>query len=141
MIAYTLVVDTSVIIKWLNQDQEDLIAQADKILLDVQQGSVTLIAPGLAKYEVGNVLLRGKNLSAAQAKTVLAIFYKLPLTFIEDTEMLARETCKLAADASITYYDASFMALADQYDATLVTDNMKHQGKSKSIKVKSLKTY
>ena len=37
--------------------------------------------------------------------------------------------------------DASFMSLAKQYNAILVTENSKHQGKSKDIRVKSLQEY
>jgi len=136
----TLVVDTSVIVKWLNQDNEDYIEQADKILKDAQLDKIIIIAPELARYEVGNVLLLGKNLPIEQASIVLAQFYKLPITFVEDTAELAEKTYEFAAQAEITYYDASFMALAYQYDATLVTDNMKHQGLN-SIKVRAIKGY
>jgi len=137
----TLVVDTSVIVKWLNQDNEDYIEQADKILKDAQLDKIIIIAPELARYEVGNVLLLGKHLSIEQASIVLAQFYKLPITFVEDAAELAEKTYELAVQAEITYYDASFMALAYQYDATLVTDNMKHQGKLNSIKVRAIKDY
>ena len=137
----TLVVDTSVIVKWLNQDNEDYIEQADKILKDAQLDKIIIIAPELARYEVGNALLLGKHLSIEQASIVLAQLYKLPITFVEDTAELAEKTFELAVQAEITYYDASFIALAYQYDATLVTDNMKHQGKLNSIKVRAIKDY
>lgn len=137
----TVVVDTSVIVKWLNQDKEDYIEQADKILKDAQLDKIIIIAPELARYEVGNVLLLGKHLSIEQAGIVLTQLYKLPITFVEDTAELAEKTFELAVQAKITYYDASFMALAYQYDATLVTDNMKHQSKLNAIKVRAIKDY
>ncbi len=137
----TLVVDTSVIVKWLNQDNEDYIEQADKILKDAQLDKIIIIAPELARYEVGNVLLLGKHLSIEQASIVLAQLYKLPITFVEDTAELAEKTLELAVQAEITYYDASFIALACQYDAMLVTDNIKHQGKLNAIKVRAIKDY
>jgi len=137
----TLVVDTSVIVKWLNRDNEEYIEQADKILKDAQLDKIIIIAPELARYEVGNVLLLGKHLSIEQASIVLAQLYKLPITFVEDTAELAEKTFELAVQAEITYYDASFMALACQYDATLVTGNMKHQGKLNAIKVRAIKDY
>ncbi len=137
----TLVVDTPVIVKWLNQDNEDYIEQADRILKDAQLDKIIIIAPELARYEVGNALLLGKHLSIEQASIVLAQLYKLPITFVEDTAELAEKTFELAVQAEITYYDASFIALANQYDATLVTDNMKHQGKLKAIKTRAIKDY
>ena len=137
----TVVVDTSVIVKWLSQDNEDHLEQADNLLRDLQKGKATLVAPELAKYEVGNVLLRGKNLSYDEANIVLAHFYGLPITFIEDDETLATLTFEIAGSTGVTYYDASFMALAKLYDATLVTDNVKHQGRSREIQVRALKEY
>ena len=141
MITPTLVIDSSVIIKWLSQDKEKYLKEADKILRDAQNGKAVLISPELAKYEVGNVLLFGKKLSSEQAKVVLAKFYDLPLSFIADSEELAKETFYLAHTLKITYYDASFLSLAKKYSAILVTDNIKHQGKASNIKVIPLSGY
>jgi len=141
MIITTRVIDSSIIVKWLSQDNEKYLDEADKILLDARQGNIELITPELAKYEVGNVLLFSKNLSPEQAEIVLLEFYRLPISFITESEKQSVETFKLASDFKITYYDASFMSLAKQYDAILVTDNIEHQGKDSNIKVVSLKDY
>lgn len=137
----TIVVDSSVIVKWLNDDKEDSIEQADKLLGDVQRGEVALITPELAKYEVGNVLLKGKGLSYIQAKVVIEQLYALPIVFVEDTETLAQRTFELAVEVGITYYDASFMALAEQQSAVLITENIKHQGRTSTIQTVALKEY
>ena len=63
----TLVVDSSVIVKWLNQTKEQNLEQADKILNQARDGLVDLIAPELAKYEVGNVLTT-KDVGVEEAK-------------------------------------------------------------------------
>ncbi len=137
----TVVVDSSIIIKWLSQDNEEYLEEANKILQDEQKGKIILIASELAKYEVGNVLLFSKHLILEQAEIVLAQFYKLPISFVSESEMLSKETFKIAVICGITYYDPSFMSLAKQYNATLVTDNIKHQGKDSNIKVITLKDY
>lgn len=136
-----LVIDSSVIVKWLHREDEQFIDQADLILEEARQNYVELIAPELAKYEVGNALFVKKKLNPEQAEIVLAEFYNLPLSFISESEKQATETFKLAFDLKITYYDASFLSLAKQYGATLVTDNIKHQGKTKEIRIISLKNY
>lgn len=135
------VVDSSVIIKWLNTDNERSLEQSDKLLQKARNGEIYLVAPELAKYEVGNVLLRGKQLTPAQAKISLGTVYTLPITYVADSQELAEETYSLAHDLGITYYDASFMSLAKQLDAVLVTENIKHQAKSERIKVTSIKDY
>ena len=137
----SLVIDTSVAVKWINQDNEENIDEVNRILEDVRNGQVELLAPELLKYEIGNALLFGKKIASEDIKDLMSIFYSLPITFITADQDLANSTYKLATTHGITYYDASFMSLAKQYDATLVTDNIKHQGKDSDIKVIALKDY
>ena len=137
----TLIIDTSVIIKWLNKNNELHTKNADAILEDVRQNKVELIAPELCKYEVKNVLLYGKKLNILYASIAIKTFYSLPITFISESEELAKETYNFAFNCKVTYYDAAFMSLAKQYNATLITDNIKHQGKTTDITVKSLAEY
>lgn len=136
-----VVIDTSVIIKWLSSDKEENLDEANKLLNDALDDKIELLAPELSKYEVGNSLLYSKKLSSGQAAIVLAQLYTLPINFLPESDNMAKETYNLAYTLSITYYDASFMSLAKKYNAILVTENIKHQGKSKKIKVTSLKNY
>lgn len=137
----TLVTDTSVFVKWLNQDNGQNLENADKILQEVKTGRIEIIVPELIKYELGNVLLKGKQLTPDQAYVSLGTAYSLPVTFVTESEQQAKETYKLAHNLGVSYYDASFMSLAKQYGATLITDNIKDQGKDSSIKVVALKDY
>lgn len=66
-----LVIDSSVIVKWLNTTDEGNLEKADKILADALQRKVELLAPELAKYEVGNVLLIRKKLSLKEVQIPL----------------------------------------------------------------------
>lgn len=136
-----IVVDTSVIVKWLNQTNEKNIDKADKIMEEALNGKVELLAPELAKYELGNVLLKGKQLVPKDAYISLGTAYSLPINFITESEDIAKETYRLAYNFGVSYYDASFISLAKRYDATLITDNIKHQRKFTKVKVKSLQDY
>lgn len=136
-----VVVDTSVITKWLNQNNENDVDMADRIMESALRGEVELVAPELSKYEYGNVLLRSKQLTPKEAYVSLGTAYLLPINFVSESEELARETFTIAFSLGITYYDASFLSLAKKYDAVLVTENIKHQGKTKDIKVKSLRDF
>lgn len=136
-----LVPDSSVIVKWLNQTDETNLKQADRIIEQTLTNEIILIAPELAKYEVGNSFLYSKGLNLIQAKTSLSSLYDLPIKFVPQTESLSVNTYKIAQEYKITFYDASFIALAKQENAILVTDNAKHQGKVKEVKVVALKDY
>ena len=135
-----VVIDSSVSVKWINQINEKLLDQADKLLKENQAGLVTFFAPELSKYEIGNALLK-KNLELPKAYESLGTIHQLPINFIPETENLAKQSYQIAQHAGITYYDASFIALAKQENATLVTDNPKHQAKDFDVKVIALKDY
>lgn len=135
-----IVPDSSVIVKWVNQDNELNLDQADRLLNDVRTGQVELLAPELAKYEVGNALIK-KGVTDAQAFQIIGTVYGLPIRFVSETEELANETFQMANKVSLTYYDASFAALAKQEGAILVTANPKHQNKAVGVKVHSLSNY
>lgn len=136
-----LVADSSVIVKLLNAVDEKDIEEADKILADALEGKIELIAPELAKYEIGNVLLLKKKLPLDEIELPIHALYHYPIQFIPESEELAKETFELAFNLKTTYYDAAFLSLAKKYEAVLVTDNIKHQGKNSEVKVIPLAKY
>src|SRR5258708_30599140 len=95
--------DSSVIIKWLNKDKEEGIEQASKLLEEALDGKIELLAPELARYEVGNVLLTNKKLSPSEAVVSLGTEYSLPITFVSETEDLSKQTFEFAYKHGITY--------------------------------------
>ncbi|MBI2334604.1 type II toxin-antitoxin system VapC family toxin [Candidatus Daviesbacteria bacterium] len=135
-----IVVDSSVMVKWLNSQNEDHLEQANKVLQDAEDGIIMFLAPELSRYEIGNALLK-KKMDLSKALDTLVTAYNIPVQFVPETPQLALATYKIADEEKITYYDAAFLALAKQEEATLVTDNLKHQGKSSAIKVIALKDY
>lgn len=136
-----IILDSSVILKWFYKEDEKHLAQAELTLKHILEGETILLVPELVKYEVLNVLLTSKKLPYLHAKDALDLFFKLPISFAVLDLQLASNTYKIAIEADITYYDASFIALAKQEDAVLVTDNPKHQAKVKEVKVVPLKDY
>lgn len=141
MNSQNVVVDTSVIVKWLVAEAEPRVAEADALLRDREANRIKLFAPELAKYEVGNVLLKGKALEPRAVASAHASLYSLPIHFVTESHELAGRTYALAYRHRLTYYDAAFPALAESLHATLVTDNVKHQGKAATIPVIPLAEY
>lgn len=136
-----VVIDSSVVIKWLNDVDEKNIEQANKLLMDTLDGKIVLFMPELAKYEIGNVLLLKKKLSIGDIVIPIHTLYSFPIQFIPESVELAQDTYNIAFKLGITYYDASFISLAKQQNAMLITENIKHQGKASDIVVKSLKDF
>ena len=141
-----IVADSSVIVKWVNKIDELHIEQANKLLSDLESGKVEFIAPEIAKYEVGNSLLK-KRMELPMALDALGTFYNLPITYFPQTEELTFMAYRMANEArskgysKVTFYDTAFTALAKQEDAILVTDNPKHQAKMQGVKVMPLGKY
>lgn len=135
-----VVVDSSVIVKWVNSQDEAYLDQADRLFEDCKNGKVQLLAPELAKYEVGNVLWK-KGLALPAAQVSLGTIYAGPVEFFKQDKSQAMRTMEIATKTSMTFYDATFVALAEQQGATLVTDNPKHQKKFAGVSVVPLKDY
>ena len=136
-----LVIDSSVAVKWLNRQDEDHIDMSNKILKDAQEGKTHLIMPELAKYEIGNALLY-KNMPLQNTLGSVATYYGIPIEFVPQDQQQAQGAMAIAFDNKVTFYDASFMSLAIENKAKLVTDNPKHQSKKISgLKVISLRDY
>lgn len=135
-----IVVDASVMVKWIRTEKELLLEQADTLLRDTQKDKIELYAPELAKYEIGNVLVKRK-LKLLEAKSSLATLYHIPINFIPETQELAEQSYTLADKLTITYYDAAYISLAQELSCSLVTENVKHLGKVSTIKVIPLAEY
>lgn len=135
-----LVIDSSVSAKWINSQDEKNLDEADKVLIDSMEGKIELFAPELSKYEVGNVLWK-KGLGLPAALGSLASYYSIPINYIPWDLELAEKSMEIAIENKMTYYDASFAALADKFKAPLLTDNPKHQKRINGGKVISLKDY
>ena len=136
-----IIVDSSVIAKWLCQEGEIHIEMANALLDDLQEQRRDGYAPALSYYEIGNMLLCGKRLTPQKVRDALELLYLLPLTFVHETFNVAMLTYKIAYDNAITYYDATFLALAKTMGGTLVTDDIKHQTGISGIDVIPLAAY
>ena len=135
------VLDSSVILKWLDQKNEERVRESEVLLKELVVNKIEVRVPELAKYEIGNTLLLKKQLTFDQVWEVFNFLYGLPIKFISETKELAGLTYKFGQEWKMTYYDAAFVALAKLTGATLVTDNPKHQAQVKGVKVIALENY
>lgn len=111
----TLVVDASAIVSLL------IDPGAAGRSIAMRLSDATLIAPALLPFEVANVLRRRRNgglLSSAEAGLALEGFAEIPIG-LWPWETVAARAWKLGDNLSS--YDASYVSLAEQTDAVLVT--------------------
>lgn len=116
-------VDASVAFKWLIPDAaEEDVSAAKAILVDHMEGRVVIAVPALLYYEVANILLFGRSKPPIdEAAEALHDLYSIPLAVAVPAPDTADAALRLASDHGLSYYDASYVALAEMLDCTLIT--------------------
>ena len=114
-----MVIDTSVVAKWFVEEDE-----RDKSILVRNQllsGKISLVAPRLLIYEMGNVLTLNTNLNSKEISDALRSLVDIGLEIyvmgFDELEMAA----KISRKFNITFYDAVFASLAKILNTKLVT--------------------
>ena len=116
--------DASVILKWAIGLESELDREKAIHILDAWVGNnIELVLPELWVFEVGNVLGRMVPDSALEKMETL-------LEFRFKTKELDKETCKsifeLMKDLSVSFYDASYHALAQRMGGVFITADDKY---------------
>jgi predicted nucleic acid-binding protein len=115
-----LVLDTSVVIKWLRQGE--ILADRALILREAYlSGQATISVPSLLIYELTNVLRCKRDLSTAQVQEAVRSLLGMELLILPPDEPLMRQAIESARTWNITIYDAAFVSLAGMIEATFVT--------------------
>ncbi|PIY80678.1 MAG: hypothetical protein COY80_01730 [Candidatus Pacebacteria bacterium CG_4_10_14_0_8_um_filter_42_14] len=117
------VVDASFVLAYLLPDEYK--DRTQEIFEQYSQHEISIISPSLLSFEVGNVLVSGvqsKRLPEKQAFDLYEIFDDFAFPVREPN--FAR-VLKLSIAADITYYDASYVILAKDNQASLLTFDRK----------------
>lgn len=126
-----VVVDASTLLKWVlpGSDEAD-VPQANAIAAAALAGRLRLLVPDLWYYEAGNILARRVP---AQADGLLRHLDDLLVPW---SRRLTGTTQTLALDLArrhgVTFYDASYHALALASDGVLVTADARYLAKAKA---------
>lgn len=119
-----LVVDASVVVKWLPIfKQEPLVSEALTLLQNWRQGTVDLLAPDLIWVEIANVhwrAVRQSRCAPDDAQTSFAGLHGHGLPTVP-TENLADGALRIALLYGRTAYDSLYVALASSLNASLIT--------------------
>ena len=126
------VIDASVILKWVFGDERESDQNRALELLPAWVGGrAELLAPSLWEYEVGNFPGR---LFPGQASEKMALIVNLKFSSIPLTESMQRLCFDWMARNGVTFYDACYLALAEETKSILVTADAKFAGKMGNLK-------
>jgi predicted nucleic acid-binding protein len=117
----TLLVDTSVLVKWFHSEGESELAEARAIRHATQIGDIQARVIDLALYEMGKVLVRtlGWNGSdVADQLDDLIVICGPPLAMAGEW---LRQAATIGSTHGLTFYDAAWAAAASSLGVSLVS--------------------
>jgi len=121
-----VVVDTSVVFKWYRQPgDEDHVPQALVVLNDHLDGDLVVNAPDLLIYELGNLLSLKRQFVSETPLIILRKTLLLDLKIHAIDRHLAERALAVSERYGITFYDASFLALAGILHCPFITADRK----------------
>jgi predicted nucleic acid-binding protein len=126
----SLVIDTSVAVKWFSQEKETDIALRLRDALAA--GEIRALAPDLLVVELANALRHNPHFRAEDVVAAVASVFDLGLEFVPPNPALLERAVERAFRHRLTVYDGFFIALADATTSPLLTADEKLLKKTKS---------
>lgn len=115
-----LLIDASVALKWFHAQGEAEVDAARAILAAHRNQRAVAYVLDLTFFELGNAVVRALGGSAHQAATILSALGAI-CTAIAPSDAERTAAARLAVRHHLTFYDASYAAVASARGATLVT--------------------
>jgi predicted nucleic acid-binding protein len=117
----TLLVETSVLIKWFHSEGEEEVVEARAIRNANRRGEIDARVIDLALYEVGNVLLTGLGWAASEVADQLDDLIVICGTPLVIAPEWLRDAAFLGTAHQLTFYDAAWAASARGLGISLVS--------------------
>ncbi len=94
--AAKIVVDTSVLVKWIKTKDEELVNEARRLLTEIERRPLEVHVPALLLYEVGNILLLKTDLESAGLNDAISNLETLPFIVAPPATPLLRRAAASA---------------------------------------------
>lgn len=117
----SLLLDTSVLLKWFHADGEPEVAPARALRGAHQDGMIEVRVLDLAIYELGNVLVRSLGWRGSAVADQLDDLTRLCGTPLVLDPAWRRRAAQLAEQHGLSFYDAAWAATAAELDLILVS--------------------
>lgn len=129
----TLLVDTSVIVKWFHEEGESEVAEARQLLQAHRDGREQIVVLDLAAYELGNVLLRPLKLPGLVVAQQLRLLLTLCGPLVHARPSWLDAAAELGERHGLTFYDASWAAAGQALECPLVSADRVLLGKGLAV--------
>jgi len=126
-----MILDASVILKWFMKEDDSAIAMGLKEAHII--GKFTIVVPDIILYEIGNALRYEPEFSIKEVNRCLEELYALNLDIVAPLPDILNLITEIAYHYDITFYDASYIALARELGFQFVTADEKLYSKVKKL--------
>ena len=127
------VLDTSVVVKWFSNDEDDA-EHANKLRRQIQEGLCVITIPDLLFYELANALRHNPNFTAEDVRVALDSVFDMEFDIRKVDSSVIAAAIHIAFKFNVTVYDAYFLALSQLESKPFVTADYKFTGRIKGFK-------
>lgn len=120
-----VVVDTSIIYKWITEEDADTNIPALRLLHQFLDGKENIVIPDIVLYELANALSTKTNLTLEEIEQAWNLFGKLNLNVINPSLKFIRKSMIFSRKYHVSVYDASYAVLAMEKNCILLTADSK----------------
>ncbi len=129
-----VVLDSSVIAKWYFEEGAEEGILSIKLRNQHIQNQITIFAPTFLLLELGNIFLNKKIASQQFFDENVPQLLDFGIKFTEIQKTLLQKSFTLAQKYKITFYDATYVALAQTLDCQFITADKKLADITKNLK-------
>jgi len=129
------VVDASVVAKCFIE--EDYSNKALEVINAHVDGRLSLSAPSLIVYKLGNIFWRHPQITSEKAYKFIEKSLDLQVGLVDvwsDAELL-KKACAISKNRNLTFYDASYLAMVEKDGTKLITADEYQRNKAPNLVV------
>lgn len=113
------ILDASVVLKWFVEENGS--DKAQEILDGHIRKTSEIVVPDLLIYEVGNALKYSGGFTPQEIRKIFAALWNLDLLIVAPQTNIINSAIVLSFSLGLSFYDAAYVALAQEMDMTMIT--------------------
>ena len=127
------VLDTSVVVKWFSEYDENDLEAAINLRNQILEKRSTAIIPDLLIYEIANALRYNPNFTENDIKKAVNTIFEMDFEIRQTEKAVMDSAIEIAVKKSVSVYDAYFLAISKLGGIPLVTADYRFAKKAKGL--------
>jgi predicted nucleic acid-binding protein len=137
MAAASLVIDTSIVVKWYLPENGS--EEASRIREECERTGTAIMMPELVRAELANAIWSHKQLKPEEKRGIVHHFLDMPFDIMPMEPELVQKAFDLACELDATVYDCMYLALAMLGGTRLITADIQFAKKASKYPIELLK--